>query len=201
MDQQDEKQNAHPGIRLILALLITTIIYRLAASHFDFLGNTAPVMAIAFGGGLLLGLRFWWVPALLLIVSDLFLGLSREGYGIGTYTLTSMSVYIAISFLGGLVGKTYKALPMMWCGTMIASIVFYAIANTFAWAAFPGYAKTLAGWWQSQTTGLPQFSPQSWVFLRNALLADTTWCVIAGILFFRKGAFAESRAAAPAISE
>ena len=108
---------------------------------------------------------------------------------------------MGVSFLGGLAGQSYRAWPMMWCGTLLASLMFYLIANTFAWSLSAGYAKTLAGWWQAQTTGLPQFSPPSWVFLRNALLADTFWCVVAGVLFFRKPKEAAGESASAAVQK
>lgn len=175
------------NLSLVFALLLITVSYRVAASHFDFLGNTAPLMAVCFGGALLLGARFWWVPILLLIVSDLILGFVHGGGGIGKYTFMSAAFYALVAWGGSRAGRwSGKIWPMMWCGTLIAGIGFYLLGNTFAWVVSPGYAKTLAGWWQSQTTGLPQFSPQSWVFLRNSIIADTIWCAIAGLLFFRK---------------
>ena len=72
---------------------------------------------------------------------------------------------------------------MMWCGTLLSGVLFYAVANTFSWLYWPGYEKSLAGWWQCQTTGLPEFSPPAWVFLRNALIADTIWCALAGMVY------------------
>jgi hypothetical protein len=53
---------------------------------------------------------------------------------------------------------------------------------------FGGYEKSLAGWWQSQTTGVPGINPPAWMFLRNALIADSIWCAIAAavVLLERK---------------
>ena len=57
-----------------------------------------------------------------------------------------------------------------------ASLAFYGVMNTVAWAtSHPpfAYAKTFAGWWQSQTLGLPiPGAPPSYLFLRNALMGD-----------------------------
>src|SRR5690606_4764444 len=91
--------------------------------------------------------------------------------------------YLATAWAGSVPGRTLQIWPAMWCGTLLCGVLFYAIANTFSWAVLPGYAKTFAGWWQSQTTGLPEFSPPSWVFLRNSLVADTVWCVLAGLAY------------------
>jgi len=184
-NQNNEAGRIKPG--LVVALLFLTVIYRVAAPSFHIAVNTAPVMAVCFGGALLLGLRFWWIPILLLLVSDGILGLTHEGGGIGKYTLMSAAYYSLVAWVGSRAGRwSGKIWPMMWCGTLIASTGFYLFANTFAWVVSPEYMKTFAGWWQSQTVGLPQFSPPSWVFLRNAIIADTIWCALAGVIFFGK---------------
>ena len=47
---------------------------------------------------------------------------------------------------------------------------FYFITNTASWLNDPAYAKTLAGWIQALTTGLPNY-PSTWEFFRNTLLS------------------------------
>ncbi|MDF1823258.1 MAG: hypothetical protein P1U68_01375 [Verrucomicrobiales bacterium] len=170
------------SIALIGSLLLLTVVYRVAVSHVDFLGNTAPLMAIAFGGALLLGARFWWIPVVLLVASDLILGVWHGSGGIGRYTLMSAVFYLAVAWLAGRAGRSGKIWPMMWCGTMLCSVLFYVFANTFSWMVFAGYEKSLAGWWQAQTSGVPGINPPAWMFLRNALIADSIWCGIAGLV-------------------
>ena len=184
------------GIYMIWALVVFTIAYRIIASQNGNLSNTSPTMALCFGGGLLLGRRFWWAPALLIVVSDFLIGLTRGGGGIGSYTVLTASLFCLSAWLGSLAvrwnGKTW---PTLWCGVLLSSVLFYLITNTFCWAVYPGYPKSLLGWWQSQTTGLPGYIP-SWCFLRNALIADSIWCVIAGFLFFFR--FSPGRERVPA---
>ena len=176
--------------RIIWGLVIFTVIYRIVAAQNPGLSNSSPTMALCFGGGLLLGKRFWWVPAVLILVSDFFVGLANGGSGVGTYTLLTMVIFCGAALLGSrFSGQTKNRWPIMWCGVLLSSVIFYGAANTFSWAIFPEYQKTLAGWWQSQTTGLPQFSPPSWVFLRNALIGDSVWCLCAGFLFFFRNRF------------
>ena len=141
-------------------------------------------MATAFGGAFLLGIRFWWVPALALISSDILLGFWNGGGGIGGYTLMSAGFIFAVCFVGANVRRFHPTWIGMWCGTLICSMGFYVVANTYSWLAWPGYEKSLAGWLQSQTTGVPGIQPQAWTFLRNAMIADTLWCMLAGVLFF-----------------
>jgi hypothetical protein len=49
--------------------------------------------------------------------------------------------------------------------------VFYLVSNTASWFYEPGYAKTLAGWIQALTTGLPGYPP-TWAFLLKTLLSS-----------------------------
>lgn len=165
----------------IVLLLVLTLFYRLFASQVECLGNTSPLMAIAFGGGMLLGRRFWWTPALLLIVSDIALALFN-GWGLGSHLYYTLPFYVIVALAGAAFAGCQNWSAML-LGTLSASLLFYLVANTFAWAFSPVYAQSLAGWWQSQTSGLPGYPP-SWTFLRNALLADTVWCLLATPLFF-----------------
>lgn len=172
------------SLKWLLPLLLLTVGYRLVASSVDFLGNTAPLMAIAFGGAMLLGIRFWWLSVALLLASDLALGLIHGGgSGIGFYTLMSAVFYIVVAFLGGKAGRREKIWPMMWCGTLLCGVLFYVVANTYSWFIWPGYAMSPAGWWQAQTTGVPGINPPAWMFLRNSLIADSIWCGLAGLLY------------------
>ncbi len=167
----------------VLALVGFGACYRVAVPVFELPWNSTPLMAMAFGGGMLLGARFWWVPVVVLVASDLAIGLLFPGDGIAGYTLMSALFYLATAWTGAVAGRSLRLWPAMWCGTLLSGILFYLLANTYSWVVLPGYAKTLAGWWQSQTTGLPEFSPPAWVFLRNSLMADTLWCVLAGVVY------------------
>ena len=45
------------------------------------------------------------------------------------------------------------------------------VTNTASWLTTPGYAKTLLGWWQALSVGLPGYPP-TWLFFRNAMVSD-----------------------------
>lgn len=182
--KDSERGVSRAGFSIVLGLILLTVAYRLASSHLEFAGNTAPLIATAFGGALLLGLRFWWIPALALVASDVILGIWHGGGGLGGYTILTACFIFAVSYLAAVAGKRGKTWARMWFGTLVCSVAFYAVANTYSWLAWPGYEKSVQGWWQSQTTGVPNVSPPAWTFLRNALLADTIWCGLAGLLFF-----------------
>jgi hypothetical protein len=177
------RQNEKIRIGWIAALLLIAISWRVFTAGSESLANTSPLMAMCFGGGLLLGFRFCWVPVVLLIVSDLFLGLTT-GTGVGSYSIFTSLAFTAAAVAGAFFHRHRAEWMALFFGTLTCSLVFYFAANTFVWAASPGYAKTLAGWWQSQTIGLPGPWPPSWMFLRNALFGDIAWCLIAAPLFF-----------------
>lgn len=181
-----------PRLSWIASMLLLAIGYRIVTASSDsvHLANTAPLMAMSFGGGLLLGWRFCWIPALLLFSSDLFLGLSA-GTGIGGYTFASAVIYTLVAAIGAWVGRrkqkgTRTSWWVLFGGTLSASLLFYVTSNTYAWAVSPLYEKSLAGWWQSQTVGIPGPYPPSLFFLKNALIGDTIWCLLAAPLFFWK---------------
>lgn len=183
-------QTIRPASRwlYIVSLLLLVVAYRLfAAGNYSILANTAPVMAVCFGGGLLLGRGYWWVPALLMIGSDIVLGLASdvEGGGLGAHTLFTVIFFTVIAYAA----SQFGSLSSWWTllgGTLLSSVLFYLAANTYAWIGMAEvYPQTLAGWWQSQSIGLPGYPP-SWHFLRNALIGDAIWCLLASPLFFWK---------------
>jgi hypothetical protein len=55
-------------------------------------------------------------------------------------------------------------------GGLLGALLFYFITNTASWLSDPGYPKTLAGWIQALTTGLPGYPPTV-AFFRNTLLS------------------------------
>ena len=93
----ENSRNQKLRIGWVIALMALAVGYRVFAAGNSDLANTSPLMAMAFGGGLLLGLRFWWVPAALLVISDVALGFSA-GTGVGSYTLLTSLCYTAAAF-------------------------------------------------------------------------------------------------------
>jgi len=54
-------------------------------------------------------------------------------------------------------------------GALLGALLFYFVSNTVSWMANPAYTKTIAGWVQALTVGLPGFPP-TWVFGLKSLL-------------------------------
>ncbi len=79
--------------------------------------------------------------------------------------------YAALYFLG----RQFRKRTSIWRmigGGLVGALIFYVVTNTGSWLSEPRYAKTLLGWWQALTVGLPEW-PQSWTFFRNTLLSGS----------------------------
>jgi hypothetical protein len=55
--------------------------------------------------------------------------------------------------------------------TIFGSCLFFLFTNTQSWLEMRGYTKTLQGWWQAMTVGLPGYPP-TLLFFRNTVLSD-----------------------------
>jgi len=144
------------------------------------LPNFSPVPAMALCAAAFLP---GWSPLLLVLgivaLSDAALA---AALGFPLLTPEQMLLWGALVFIFAL-GKTLPlrawGFPAFAMALIGGSVGFYLLANSVSWSADPGYSKSLAGWWQAQTIGLPGFPP-TWMFLRNSLISD----LLFGSLFF-----------------
>jgi hypothetical protein len=137
--------------------------------------NFSAAYAIVFCAGLYLpGLLGWIIPLGVLIGSDLVITLvfyHISDFSLGRFFLEQSPNYLAYAGLIGL-GRAFGAKRPWWMlagGGIIGALLFYIVTNTGAWISLP-YAKTLAGWIQALTRGLPGYPP-TWEFFRNTLLS------------------------------
>ncbi len=133
--------------------------------------NFSAAYALAFCAGVYFPASLvWWLPLGTLLVSDICLNLFHyEVAAVSPYMLVN---YGAFAVLIGL-GRLFKPNQAWWKllgGGLAGAIVFYLISNTAAWLQNPGYAKTLAGWFQALSSGIPGYPP-TWAFFRNTLLS------------------------------
>lgn len=137
--------------------------------------NFSATYAIMFCAGLYLPGRLGWIiPLGVLAVSDFLITLFF--YLPGDYTLGHLLLLQAPNYLAyaGLIalGRIFGGKRPVWMlagGGLLGALLFYIVTNTAAWLSLP-YAKTLAGWIQAITTGLPGYPP-TWEFFRNTLLS------------------------------
>ncbi|MES2594333.1 MAG: DUF6580 family putative transport protein [Verrucomicrobiota bacterium] len=179
---------------LPLVFIAAALVFRwlkLTSPGMTLLPNFSPWMALAFTGTLVMSRALpWWVwPAAMMGINWAALGTASALAG---ESLAIYGMYAAVAFVASRLRGNLSVLQSL-IGVTLCSVIFYGVTNTAAWMVEPGYAKTLAGWWQAQTTGLPAFAP-SWIFLKNALLSDLAF---SGLLLVAYNAESRVRSTAP----
>src|SRR5688572_5827100 len=112
----------------------------------------------------------WWLPLGTLLITDILLNVFYYHVPpFNGYMLMTLVGFALIVALGRCFKPQMNFLKLLG-GGLLGAIVFYIVSNTASWFYDPGYAKTLAGWFQALTTGLPGYPP-TWEFFRNTLLS------------------------------
>jgi hypothetical protein len=171
-----------PAAALLLVILAAA--YRVLAAHQPALGNFAPLMALVFCSAAYASDRRWWAaPFLALALSDLYLNAHYAAatgaawHGGSLAVLVNFAAYGAGLGLGAWVASAGRSWPRLLGGSLAASLSFYFITNTAAWATDPAYGPGLAAWWQALTIGRPEYPPTLW-FFRNTLLGDLAFTAL-----------------------
>lgn len=133
--------------------------------------NFSAAYALAFCAGVYFtGRMAWWLPLGALLATDIVLNVFFYDYPVmDGYMLLKTLGFAAIVGLGRLFKPRMNVLKLL-SGGVLGAFIFYVITNTAAWIYDPGYPKTLAGWIQALTTGLPGY-PSTWEFFRNTLIS------------------------------
>ncbi len=133
--------------------------------------NFSAAYALAFCGGVYFtGAMAWWLPLGTLFATDVLLNVFYYHEPVFSgYMLVKMFSFAALVGLGRLFSPRTNWWNLLG-GGLLGAVLFYFITNTASWLYNPEYAKTLAGWLQALTTGLPNF-PSTWEFFRNTLLS------------------------------
>jgi len=133
--------------------------------------NFSAAYAIAFCGAVYFsGAAAWWLPLGTLLVTDILLNVFYYHESVFSwYMLVKTLGFVAIVALGKLFSARDNWFKLLG-GGLLGAILFYLITNTASWIYNPGYAKTMAGWLQALTTGIPGLPP-TWEFFRNTLVS------------------------------
>ncbi len=154
-----------------LPLVIFVVILgfaRIVGAMVPSFGNLQPLGALFFCGMACFGVRWIWVPALVW-VATLIPTSGMQGYAWNAQLLVVVAGYAAMVGLGKVFqGRKAGAL---FFGSLLSALAFYVITNTFSWAFEPAYAKSLGGWVQALTVGLPAYSP-TWTFFVKSLVSQ-----------------------------
>ncbi len=165
---------------VFIALALAFRWMKLTSEGMNLLPNFSPWMALAFTGTLVMPRALpWWIwPVAMLGVNTLVLG-PQEALDI-----QSLAIY-AMYGIAAMLASRYRnqlSIAQSLVGVVACSLGFYIITNTATWIAEPTYVKTLAGWLQAQTTGLPGYAP-SWHFLRSAVASDLIFSALLIVAF------------------
>ena len=161
----------------VLLLLVSVILFRIAPSLHGseaakVMAGWSPLMALALCGAAFFPRRWAWAVGVAAVVIP-HLVINR----LGNYPLWDANLplllasVLLVAALGAKVGP--QASSGVFVGaSVLSTVLFHLVSNTVSFFAVPGYAPQIAGWIQAQTIGLPQYSPQTWVFSAKQLAGD-----------------------------
>ncbi len=138
---------------IALALIASGIVLRIIPHT----ANFAPVGAIALFGGAVLSARYaLWVPLLIMVISDLFLGFH------GTVLFT-WGGFVLVGMFGMFLRDRSNAerVPL---GALGSALIFFIVSNFGVWVEGKLYPHTLQGLADCFVAAIP--------FLRTSLIAD-----------------------------
>ena len=135
--------------------------------------NFSVAYAFAFCAGVYFGGRMaWWLPLGAMLLTDVALNIFYYHTApFGFYLLLNYALYAVLIGLGKWFGQRASFLKLL-LGGILGAAIFYLASNTLAWLQDPAYARTLAGWIQSLTTGRLDVHPTTWELFRNTLLSS-----------------------------
>lgn len=161
----------------VLLLIVSVVVFRIAPSlagpgSIQAMAGWAPLMALALCGAAFFPRR-WAVLAGSLVVVVPYVAVNLlQGYPLWHMYFPMLLVVVAVvAVLGAALGK--KAPVAVYLGaSFLSTVLFHLVTNTVSFFTVPGYPAGMAGWIQAQTTGLPEYSPQTWVFSARQLAGD-----------------------------
>ena len=111
----------------------------------------------------------WGLPLATIIVTDVLLNLFHyDATVLDPRLVSNWMIYALFVVLAKWLAKR-RSYGRVFLGTLVGALLFYLVSNTVSRMANPAYAKTIAGWVQALTIGLPGFPP-TWVFGLKTLL-------------------------------
>jgi hypothetical protein len=133
--------------------------------------NFSAAYALAFCAGVYFPRQLaWWLPMSALLATDILMNvLYYHVAAVSLYMLVNYGTYAVIIGIGRRFSARASWFKLV-SGSLAGAILFYLVTNTAAWLQNPEYTKTLAGWFQALTTGIPRFPP-TWMFFWKTLLS------------------------------
>ena len=133
--------------------------------------NFSAAYALAFCAGVYFPRRLaWWLPMSAFLATDIFMNLIYYHVTpVSAYMLVNYGTYAVIIGIGQAFSARASWIKLV-SGGLMGAVLFYLVTNTAAWLQNPEYARTLAGWIQALTTGIPRYPP-TWMFFWKTLLS------------------------------
>lgn len=111
----------------------------------------------------------WVLPLATIIATDILLNIFHYNMPVMMPELVVNWMILGLFVVLAKWMARHRSYGRVFLGTLIGALLFYLVSNTVSWLVNPAYAKTIAGWIQALTVGLPGFPP-TWVFGLKSLL-------------------------------
>ena len=111
----------------------------------------------------------WVLPLATIIVTDILLNVFAYDVTVLDPRLVTNWMVLALFVVLAKWLARRRSYGRVFLGTLFGALLFYLVSNSVSWIVNPAYAKTIAGWVQALTVGLPGFPP-TWVFGLKTLL-------------------------------
>ena len=111
----------------------------------------------------------WVLPLSTIIVTDILLNVFAYDVTVLDPRLVTNWMILALFVVLAKWLARRRSYGRVFLGTLFGALLFYLVSNSVSWMVNPAYAKTIAGWMQALTVGLPGFPP-TWVFGLKTLL-------------------------------
>ena len=117
----------------------------------------------------LTGWMGWVLPMATIIVTDILLNVFAYDVTVLDPRLVTNWMILALFVVLAKWLARRRSYGRVFLGTLFGALLFYLVSNSVSWMVNPAYAKTIAGWVQALTVGLPGFPP-TWMFGLKTLL-------------------------------
>ena len=111
----------------------------------------------------------WVMPLATIIVTDILLNVFAYDVTVLDPTLVTNWIILALFVVLAKWLARRRSYGRVFLGTLFGALLFYLVSNSVSWMVNPAYVKTIAGWVQALTVGLPGFPP-TWMFGLKTLL-------------------------------
>ena len=111
----------------------------------------------------------WVLPLATIIVTDILLNVFAYDVTVLDPRLVTNWMILALFVVLAKWLARRRSYGRVFLGTLFGALLFYLVSNSVSWMVNPAYAKTIAGWVQALTVGLPGFPP-TWMFGIKTLL-------------------------------